>query len=60
MIVVALDPAAVWVTDDGLAIEAIDTSRHAAIEMSDSPTTPATTITNLWQKNLVGIKVEPF
>jgi hypothetical protein len=57
---IALDPAATFVADTGVAIE---TSREAAIEMSDTPIYPPTAaavITSLWQNNLVGFRVERF
>lgn len=33
-------------------------ARHASIQMSDSPTTGATTLVNLWERNLTALRAE--
>jgi hypothetical protein len=58
--VIAMDPNAVFVADDGVAI---DISREASLQMNDAPDNPvaATTVfTSLWQQNLSGFRVERF
>lgn len=52
--VIALDPQGVCVADGGVAIDATE---QAAVEMDDAPD-GTHELTSLWQKNLVGIKVE--
>ena len=57
-IVVALDPAGVFVADNGIAF---DVSHEALIELSDAPVgTAAAVLTSLWQANLAGYRVERF
>ena len=59
--IVILDPSALLIgDDDGLDITV---SRHAMLEMSSTPTSPAvaaTVLVSLWQKGLVGFKVDRF
>ena len=53
---IAMDPAGIFVADDGVAIAA---SEQAMIQMNDAPDNPtlATTVfTSLWQDNLTGFK----
>lgn len=55
--IIMLDPGAVFYADGGLEIQY---SREAALDMSDTPTSPATTIVSLWQHDLVGFRVLRF
>jgi len=58
--IVMVDAHAIALADGGVEIDA---SRHATLEMNNSPTTPpiATTVmTSLWQQNLVGLRAERF
>ena len=56
---IAMDPAFVFVADNGVEI---DISREATIELVDSPAAPtaASVMTSLFQLNLVGFRVERF
>jgi Phage capsid family len=57
---IALDPAGVFVADDGIDISI---SREASVQMNDAPDAPATATTvqvSLWQQNLRGFRVERF
>lgn len=57
---IAMDPAGVFVADDGVDV---DVSDQASIQMNDAPDNPpvaATVPTSLWQLNLRGFKVERF
>jgi len=57
-LVVILDPRAVCVADNGVAL---DVSRHAALVLDDAPTSGASAVvTSLWPLNLVGYQVERF
>jgi len=55
--IIILDPEAVFYADGGLEVQY---SREAALDMSDTPTSPATTIVSLWQHDLVGFRVLRF
>lgn len=62
----AADPADLWLVNAGaIAANAdglrLDSAKHATLELSDTPASPptgATTITSLWQQNLVGMRCE--
>jgi hypothetical protein len=57
--IIVIDPRAVLVADSGIRV---DIARRAAVEMVDNPGTPTATtvITDLWSRNLAGLKVERF
>ena len=53
-------PDEILVAEDAIVIDA---SREASVEMSTTPTNPvvaATVMVNLWQHNMIGLKVEKF
>ena len=56
--IIAVHAPSILYADDG-GIE-FDMSREASVQMSDSPTSVATTLTSLWQLNLVGLRAERF
>jgi hypothetical protein len=56
--IIAVDGSRILVADDGGIT--LDVSRHATVQMDTAPANPPTPLTNLWQQNLVGLKVERF
>ena len=56
--IIAVHAPSVLYADDG-GIE-FDISREASVQMSTTPTSVATSLTSLWQMNLVGLRAEWF
>lgn len=57
-LLILVDAAAIALYDEGIAVSA---ARHANVEVSTTPTNPATAaavMTSLWQRNLVALRVE--
>jgi HK97 family phage major capsid protein len=54
--IVLLDPRQILLADPGI-VEIVPT-RQSAVQMSDTPTAGATTLTSLWQSNLVAVAAE--
>lgn len=55
---ILIDASAVLLADDGQADFSI--SQQAAVQMNDAPSAGATTLTSLFQNNLIGIRCERF
>jgi hypothetical protein len=53
-----VNPRRIVVADEGLF--AVETTRHAAVEMSDTPVGGARPTLSLWQSNMRGVLVERF
>ena len=59
-VIILLDADAVMYADGGVELDA---SEHALVQMSDSPDSPptaSTTMTSLWQMNLVGLRLTRY
>jgi HK97 family phage major capsid protein len=56
--VVLMDPTQVMVADDGGVT--IDMSNEASLQMSDTPSSSASSMISLWQSNMVGLRAERY
>jgi HK97 family phage major capsid protein len=56
--VVLLSPSLIAVADDGET--AVDVAKNASLQMSDAPSSSATTNVSLWQNGLVGLRFDRY
>lgn len=54
---ILMDPSEILLADGGLQI---DMSTEASLQMSDTPSSSASSMISLWQSNMVGLRAERF